>query len=480
MRALDFIEAVWPHVVAVLTLLVSVLASGDAVLRKRDNRAAVGWVGLIWLVPLIGAALYLVLGINRIRRRALALRPGGGAPTEGVHHTLAAGELAERLPSASHLEGLARIGDRVLARPLLDGNAVRVLDGGVTAYGAMLEAIAQAKHSIGLCTYIFDSDDTGDTFARALRDAHARGVEVRVLIDGVGVRYSTPTMHRRLARAGVRTALYLPTMVPAFLPYVNLRNHRKLLIVDGRIGFTGGMNIREEFAREEHAARDLHFRLEGPILAHLRSCFAADWAFAAKETLSGDAWFPPLEAVGAVVARGIPDGPDEHLDHLRPLLLGAVASARKSVQIITPYFLPDAALITTLNIAALRGVKVQILVPEKGNLVLVQWASTAQLWQNVERGCEVLLGPAPFDHSKLMVVDGIWSMIGSANWDPRSLRLNFEFNVECYEPQLARELSALFHRRAERARPLTLQDLDARPLPVKLRDGLARLCSPYL
>lgn len=480
MRALEILETIWPPLAAVLTLLVSVLSSAHAVLRKRDNRAAVGWVGLIWLVPVLGASLYLLLGINRIRRRAHALRPGRSPPAREVEHACDPGKLAALHPGAAALEGLARVGDRVLGRPLLEGNVVRPLDGGAAAYGEMLEAIDGAKRSVALCTYIFDDDAAGERFVRALIAAKDRGVEVRVLIDGVGVRYGTPPVHRRLQRAGVRAALYLPTMVPAFFPYFNLRNHRKLLIVDGTLGFTGGMNIREEFARKENAARDLHFRLEGPVIAHLRACFAADWAFAAREQLTGETWFPTLLPVGPIVARGIPHGPDEHFDHLRSLLLGAVSSARKSVRIITPYFLPDAALVTTLNVAALRGVNVEILIPQKGNLALVQWASTAQLWQSVERGCEVRLGPPPFDHTKLVVIDELWSLIGSANWDPRSLRLNFEFNVECYDPLFARELVQLFEERARHAHRVTLQELDGRPLSIKLRDGLARLCSPYL
>ncbi|MBN1206684.1 MAG: cardiolipin synthase [Myxococcaceae bacterium] len=468
---------------AVLTVLVSLLASGHAVLRKRDVRAAAGWVGLIWLVPVIGAVLYLLLGINRIRRRARSLtlrQEHGRFPPGPSLAPLTAQALAHALPEATHLAPLTRVVDSVVRRPLLPGNHVTLLESRTDAYPSMLEAIASARVSLSLCSYIFDNDMAGRRFAQALAEATQRGVEVRVLVDALGSRYTWPPITRRLRREGVRAARFLPTLMPKRLPFMNLRNHRKLLVVDGKVGFTGGMNIRAHFLPGEDAARDLHFRLEGPVVGQLQETFAEDWAFTTGERLAGEAWFPALGPAGTVVARGIPDGPDEDFEHIKWALLGALASARERVSILTPYFLPDPALITALAIAALRGVRVDILLPERGNLPIVQWASTAQLWQVLQPGCRVFLTAPPFDHAKLMVVDGLWSLIGSANWDPRSLRLNFEFDVECYDAALARRLEEVVWERLARARPLTLEDLERRSLPVRLRDGLARLLSPYL
>jgi cardiolipin synthase len=181
-----------------------------------------------------------------------------------------------------------------------------------------------------------------------------------------------------------------------------------------------------------------------------------------------------------VLGRGIPDGPDDDFENHRLTLFGALACARSSIIVVTPYFLPDAALITSLNVAAMRGVAVDIILPQKNNLALVQWASTAQLWELLERGCRVWLSPPPFDHSKLMVVDGLWSLVGSANWDPRSLRLNFEFNLECYSRELATSLTGFARSKLQHSRPVSLADVDGRSLPVRLRDGAARLLSPYL
>ncbi|MDY7225981.1 cardiolipin synthase [Hyalangium rubrum] len=483
MELLELLREVGPHVMAVLTVLVSVLASAHVVLRKRDVRAAVAWVGLVWLVPVVGAVLYLLLGINRIRRRArsLTLRQEHGRfpPTPSVA-PLPAEALSQALPTGAHLASLARVVEAVVHRPLLPGNRVTVLESRTDAYPSMLEAIASARVSLSLCSYIFDNDRAGRRFVEALAEAARRGVEVRVLVDALGSRYTWPPITGRLRRAGVRAARFLPTLMPKRLPFMNLRNHRKVMVVDGKVGFTGGMNIRAHFLPGEDAARDLHFRLEGPVVGQLQETFAEDWAFTTKERLSGEAWFPPLEPAGPVVARGIPDGPDEDFENIRMVFLGALASARERVRIITPYFLPDTALVTALNVAAMRGVQVDILLPARGNVPLVQWASRAQLWQVMRPGCRIFFTAPPFDHAKLMVVDGMWSLIGSANWDPRSLRLNFEFDVECYDAALASQLEAVVEERLGRARLLTREELDGLPLPIRLRDGLARLMSPYL
>jgi cardiolipin synthase len=212
----------------------------------------------------------------------------------------------------------------------------------------------------------------------------------------------------------------------------------------------------------------------------MQRLFAEDWAFTTRELLEGLPWFPAIQKVGECVARGVPDGPDAHIESFRHAILGAIACAEHSIRIATPYFLPDASLIAALSVAALRGMSVDVLLPGKNNIALVHWATRALLWQIAERGCRIWMTPAPFDHTKMMVVDGFVSLVGSSNWDPRSLRLNFEFNLECYNETLAANLSEVFDERVRCARRVTLEELDNRSLPIKLRDGLARLASPYL
>jgi cardiolipin synthase len=485
MTLLEHIREYWPHIAGAVSLLVTIIASGHAILYKRDARAAVGWTGVIVLAPFVGGVLYFLFGINRIQRKATVLRAESGRVREPrITFEASPHDLARILPpEARHLEPLGRFVQKLSGRSLLLGNRLAPLRDGDEAYDAMIAEIEGARESVTLVTYLFNHDEAGLAFRDALARAAARGVEVRVLIDAVGARYSWPSMLRALTRAGIRAAPFLRTLLPWRMKYMNLRNHRKILVADGRVGFTGGMNVSAAnriALRPRHPVRDLHFRVEGPVVAHLQQTFAEDWAFATTEVLEGDRWFPELTARGPSLARGIPDGPDIPLDSLRWTILGALDNARNRVSIVTPYFVPDDSLVTALNLAAMSGVAVDIFLPEKNNLFLVKWASTAILWQILLRGCRVWSTPPPFDHTKLMIVDGAWAFLGSANWDARSLRLNFEFNLECYDAELAASLEEQVEERRRSARPITLEEVDGRTVPVRLRDGVARLLSPYL
>jgi cardiolipin synthase len=477
-----------PHLIDWLVpavgLAVTLFAAAHVVLHKRDSRAAIGWVGLIVLSPFVGSLIYYLFGINRIRRRAVRLaavserranRPTKGTARPGPETAL------DAAPEALHV--LARAVRRVTRAPLTFGNSIDCLVDGTETYPAMLREIERAEHSIGLASYIFDNDRAGTMFVEALAQAVARGIEVRVLIDAVGARYSRPRVTRVLASRGVRVAEFLPSRLPWRNPYVNLRNHRKLLVIDHRVGFAGGVNIREGCLVEldpPHPVRDVHFRFAGPVVEQLFRPFREDWAFTTGEPLDGEAWASRVAPAGRVPARGILDGPDEDFETIRWTKLAALDSARNRVRIVTPYFLPDAGIVTALRLAALRGVEVDVLIPERNNLRWVEWATMAQLGEILESGCRVWLTPRPFDHGKIMVVDDHWSLVGSANWDPRSLRLNFELDVELYGREAAEPLAGLADARLAASRRLGIDEVRARSLPRKLRDGVARLFSPYL
>ncbi|MBR9982741.1 MAG: PLDc N-terminal domain-containing protein [Desulfatitalea sp.] len=479
---LDALVTLWPQFLALSTFVVSILAAGHAVLYKRDTRAAIAWVGFIWFVPIFGSLLYLWLGINRVNRQARSLRD--------VRHLLPVHTTDARVAPddkaihklGPHLTHLARLVGKVTRYPLLGGNAVAPLPPD-QAYPRMLRAIENAQKSITLATYIFDNDRAGRRFTEALAAAVARKVQVRVMVDDAGSKYTWPPILYRLRRAGIPYAPFLPKLTPWAFAYANLRNHRKIMVVDGALAFTGGMNIRDGHwpaMTPKNPIEDLHFQITGPVVTQMQHAFAEDWLFCKAERLEGELWFPDLQPVGEVIARGIPDGPDADFENLCTTLLGALSCADSSVRVVTPYFLPNAGLITALNLAAMRGVEVDIFLPQKNNLRLVQWSSAAIVWQVLEQGCRIWLTPPPFDHTKLMLVDDAWTLLGSSNWDPRSLRLNFEFNIECYDPALAAELKTVVEKKRAASKPLTLADVDGRSMAVKLRDGCARLASPYL
>lgn len=477
----------WGLLIGVLDLALVCLAIGHVVLNKRDVRAAIGWSGVIFLAPFVGSVLYWVFGINRLKRKASRIfgkRNAICARTGDLTNNDACIDSSGSLgPLDEQFSPLATLGDKVIGRPLVGGNRISLLPSLENGFAAMLAAIDGANQSVTLCTYIFDCDAVGKQFVASLQQAHERGVEVRVMVDGVGMAYSWPSIKGSFAAAKIPYAVFLPSLMPWRLHYTNLRNHRKIMVVDGSIGFTGGLNIREGlryYRKPTSPQLDSHFQIEGPVVRDLQEAFAEDWEFCTGESLEGEKWFPVLANCGEALARGITDGPDLSSGSIRLMLAGAIAVAKKSVYIVTPYFLPDSSLIDALNIADLRGVDVNIVLPKANNLLLVQWASTAGLWQLLSRGVQVWTSPPPFDHSKLMVVDDSWCMFGSANWDPRSLRLNFEFNVECFSPQLAGAITALVQKKIAGAEQLSLADLDRRSLPIKIRDGLARLATPYL
>lgn len=465
-------------VLAVIAFVLDVVATLHVVLHKRDSRAATAWVGFIWFVPGVGVVLYAVLGLNRIRRRAMELqRERRRIASQGHAPDWLSGKYRPRLA------GLARVGDRLSGRPLVGGNHIHPLFNGDEAYPAMLEAIDSATRSIALCSYIFADDRTGRQFVDALGRARRRGVEVRVLIDDVGLRYSFPPVHWALRREGIKVARFLPIISKSLLAFFNLRTHRKLLIVDGAVAFAGGMNIAGNNVLADsprRPVRDVHFRIRGPIVRQLQDAFVEDWAFVTQEVLEGDAWYPEITRAGSTSARVLTAGPDLDFEVMRNVILAALASARESIRIMTPYFLPDAATVAALGVAAFRGVRVDIVLPQRGNIPVAHWASRAMLWQVLGPGCQVYLSPKPFDHTKLFVIDRSWTLFGTTNWDARSLRLNFELDVECYDEVFASRADDFIGHRMATSWKYTLADADGRPFLKRVRDGSARLLSPYL
>ena len=486
---------IWPVLAAAIQFTAMALTAGHAMLTKSDVRSAVGWVGFILLVPFFGWLIYLLFGVNRIQRRARELR-GSRREKPLAIPAVPQRELlpAEQEHQRRELESFARFGLKVLPESFEPGNRIDVLENGDEAYPAMIAAINAATRSVALSTYIMNNDAAGRAFVDALTLAVERGIRVRLLIDGVGSWYSRPSIIPLLRRGGINYARFLHSFMPWQMPYLNMRNHQKILVVDSVLGFTGGMNISEGNLVAAHPRKpilDYHFRVEGPVVHQLMQTFAHEWDFTTGEILSGPDWFPaergggePGDAhappKGDTVARALPAGPDMGMNPIRWTLLGALSGARERIRIVTPYFLPDTTLATNLSLAAMRGVEVDIVLPGTNNLPFVDWAATPQLNWLLAAGCRVWKTLGSFEHTKLMTVDGIWSTVGSANWDGRSLRLNFELNLECYGGTLAHQIDEIIDRKIAAARPVTYDEIAGRPLPIKLRDAALRLASPYL
>jgi cardiolipin synthase len=467
MGAAGAVLGVTLHIVLALSVSVHLL------LHKRDVAAIIGWMGLAWLSPFLGPLLYLSFGINRVRRRAYRV---------GIRRAALRSrrQVLGKLQS-EHFLALERAVSVITKRSTMPGTAVRLLRNGEQAYPVMLQAIAEARTCIGLSSYIFLADEAGNAFIDALIAAKERGAEVRVSIDGIGSGYFLCRTAFKLRRHGIPVSRFMHSWLPWRMAFLNLRNHKKILVVDGKVAFIGGLNISAHNLKDAEprtAIRDMHFEVKGPVVAQIVEAFAADWMFSTEEELKGSCWYPELPEAGKALARVVTSGPDQDIEKIEYMFLQAISSADRSIRIITPYFLPDERLVTALSLAAMRGVEVTLVIPENSDHRVLDWAFCAHIAPLLASGGRIWRAPQPFEHSKLLTVDDGWSLIGSANWDMRSLRLNFELNMEVYDNDFAALVSQrILERRGEE---ITLDSLNARPLLVRLRDSAIRLLLPYL
>jgi cardiolipin synthase len=467
-----------------LGVLLASLAAVHALLYKRNPSSALGWIAVSLIFPPIGALLYFLFGINRVRTRAKKLEKRSPFRIEFGYERPENEEDYSKsdVPVPRDLSQIFRVSEAVTRRPIVGGNRIQMLHNGEEAYPPMLEAIENAKSSVFLATYIFDSDRTGRRFIDALTRAAKRGLDVRVLIDGVGELYAFPRAGTLLKKQKVNIRRFLPPKLFPPTIHINLRNHRKILVADSRVAFMGGMNIGDRHLAQNtnnpSRVRDVHFRVEGPVVIQLEKVFLEDWAFCGGEQKR----VPPDFSIqaGNVISRTIVDGPNEDLDKLATILTGAVSSAKHCISIMTPYFLPSREIISALQVAALRGVEVDIILPLKNNLPFVHWATRNMLWELLQKGVRIYYQPPPFVHSKLFIVDNHYAQIGSANLDPRSLRLNFELVLEIYDKETAVNLEAHVKKCRDTSKEIFLGEMDTRPIGLRIRDAMAWLFSPYL
>lgn len=485
-------------------------SAGHALLHKHDSRSALGWVAVILLVPFAGLSLYWLFGIARVDSRAVRLMKQAAQQVMGGLVDLHGKSLLEE-PSGSVPESvlpaelvyLARPGRHITGRALIGDNQLTPLHNGEAAYPVMLDAIGKARQSVYLSSFIFGYDDVGKRFAEALKEAAKRGCDVRVLMDGVGSFHPLAHWAKRLGNAQLSWFLP-PSLFPPQLS-INLRTHRKVLVCDGTIAFTGGMNISEHHLADlprPDRVQDLHFRCVGPIARQLEVAFLMDWSF----TTGSPARMPESAASSEALAARVPsesdtvsasasihttanasprsslcrilmDGPGNPQATILDLFCAQISTARQSVRIMSPYFLPPHPLATALTSAVLRGVEVSVILPGKNNHRLLDWAMRHHMPMLEERGVRILYQPPPFAHTKLLLIDGAYTLLGSANLDPRSLNLNFELVMEVLDPKLTEQLTAFYDEVKSRSAPAP-ERLPS--LPVRLRNAASWIFSPYL
>lgn len=467
---------------AALGFVWAALCAAHALLHKKDPQSALAWVACVMLLPFLGSLAYSLFGISRADSLA------GRLLDEASRRQNSSDSLLDRRLNAENDEALPaswralRVGRDITGNPMMRGNKLELLKNGEEAYPAMLEAIRRARRTVCLSTYIFKGDDTGRAFADALADAAARGVDVRLIVDGLGgVIYSLRKPWRKLSEKGVKVRLFLPPRLWPPMFAVNLRTHRKVLACDGEIAFTGGMNIGDHHLVNRPGrgrVQDVHFRCEGPVATRLQEAFLMDWAFVSRMP-TVPLGVEPRER-GESRCRLVFDGLGRRRENIHELLCGVIGAAERRVTVFTPYFIPPRELAGALTAAARRGVRVDVVLPAKNNLFYVHHASRRFQERLAETGVRVWYQPPPFAHTKLLLVDDWYALVGSANLDPRSLFLNFELNVEVADPAFLRELYAYADDILARSRRMTPADYQKLGLPARLFDALCWLLSPYI
>ena len=475
---------------SVITVIVTPLAMGHAMLHKSKSSSARAWVFVCLIFPLLGSIAYYIFGMNRVRSRAARLlkedrhrrRAGFCGPLHGGSEPGAPPGVIGDEHILKAWRNTAQVGENVAGRPLSSDNGMEVLHNGEVAYPAMLAAIAEARSYVFMSSYVFDPKGIGAKFVEALAAATARGVDVRVLVDGVGGLSTRPCIRESLLARGVRVEWFLRPSLwkPNFS--LNLRNHAKLLVVDGQVAFTGGMNIRDQHivagSTDKHRIQDIHFRFIGPVVAQLQEAFLEDWGFVTGEYACPDP--AEVKGQGELLCRPVSAGPDYEENRLPNLLAALVSTARESVRIMTPYFLPPRTLIGALQSAALRGVAVDVIMPGQNNMPYVHWAARNIVDELLGFGIGVYYQPPPFCHTKLLLIDDFYTQVGSANLDARSLVLNFECTVEVFGTAPVAELGEFFERIRSVSHRVEAEELARRPVWEHLRDSFFWMFKPYL
>jgi cardiolipin synthase len=447
---------------------------GWIVLQKRAPAATLSWLLGLAALPYVGFLVYLVFGPQRIKRHRLR-RARARVALPATDDAAAGDEPAE----------LAVLGQATTGLPITTATDVRLLVDGAATYDAILDAVRQARHHVHLEYYIYAADRSGTALRDALVERARAGVAVRLLLDAVGSAACPQRFFAPLLEAGGELAWFHPMRFGRIWKrtWLNLRSHRKIVVVDGRIAFTGGINVTDEENERlrPDAYRDLHLRIEGDAVRALQLLFVEDWAYASgqRDFISSVAQAMPPPHPGPIHAQVLSSGPDSPWEAIHRLHVGAIHAASRRVWLATPYFVPGEAAMMALTSAALGGLDVRVLVPKLSDSRLVTWAARSYFDDLLAAGARVYeYGPRML-HTKALLVDDELAIIGSANFDPRSFKLNFEVSVLFRDAAIAAELARLIEGefasaprvRAERARPLWT---------ARLPEALARLLSPLL
>lgn len=479
---------IWDYTLWVVGILYFFMVAATVytvLFERRDPVRAISWIAVVILLPGVGLFLFIFFGQNYRKRKLFNRKELKDLRQLEILSDRQISRIDDwQLPQIRNHSDIIKLLLSNSKTLLTVDNSIEILHNGKNTFQAIKEALRAAKQSIHLEYYIIEADNLGNEIGDILCEKALEGLEVRLLYDDVGS-WSLPRSYRkRLQKAGVRLSKFMPVVFPWFTSKANYRNHRKIIVVDGMIGFTGGLNIADRYIDGiKHGVwRDTHLRIEGPAVNMLQMSFVTDWYFSSNELLRARAkYFPmPENKVGQTAVQIALSGPDSHFATIMQAFFAAITSAKHHIYISTPYFMPGEALLTAIKVAAMSGIDIRIMLPLHSDTVLVHWASRSYFTELLEAKVGIYLYEKGFNHSKLMTIDSSFCSVGSANMDERSFVDNFELTAMIYDEQIAEELETAFLEDLKSCQKLTLRGWEGRKQKDNFKEAAARLFSPLL
>jgi cardiolipin synthase A/B len=457
------------------------------ILEKRSPYKTAAWILVLILLPIIGVIFYLFFG-QEYRKQKIYSRKG--IKSLGEIRKLSSQQLREI--GQTHLNLSEKILEKEnIIRLLLNnsnallttGNQLKILNNGAETFQSIFEAIRNAKHHIHLEYYIFSDDKIGTDLKNLLIEKSKKGVEIRIIIDDVGSWSLGEKFIEELQGNNIEIYSFMEVRFPRLTSKMNFRNHRKIVIIDGKIGFVGGVNIADRYiegVKKLGHWRDTHLQIKGDAVACLQVVFAADWYFVINENLIGEKYFPPFTEALEIPVQISASGPDSDWKNIEQAFFAAITNAKENIYITTPYLMPTQAIVSALEIAALSNVDVRIIIPEKSDAITAKWCSFSYVGKLLEAGIKIYFYQSGFIHSKIIIVDDIFSSIGTTNLDFRSLETNFEVNAFVYDREFTQKMETNFQTDLLNCREIKLSEWKHRPWYNKVRESLAHIVSPML
>ena len=479
--------SVFWQIFSLVLLVMAIPVSIMIILEKRSPYKTAAWILVLILIPVFGVIFYLIFG-QEYRKQKLFSR--SGVKSLGKIRNLSLRQLRQIRTKNKYHNNIIHDKENII-RLLLNnsnsllttGNEVKILESGKNTFKAIFEAIKNAEHHIHLEYYIFSDDKIGNRLKDLLIEKSLQGVEVRIIIDDVGSWGLKQKFLNELRKNGIEIYPFMEVLFPRLTSQVNFRNHRKILIVDGIIGFTGGINIADRYIegiKKIGPWRDTHLMITGDAVACMQVVFAADWYFCINENLTGTKYFKPFTEKPGTAVQISASGPDSDWESISQAFFAAIANARKKVYIVTPYLMPPPNILSALKVAALSSIDVRIIIPRRSDALIPRWSSFSYISELLEAGVKMYFYEAGFIHSKYIIVDNTFATAGTTNLDFRSLETNFEINAFIYDVDFNARLEAIFMADLQKSKEILRNHWEKRPWHKKFRESVAHIVSPLL